>query len=618
MSNPGGLDYERWLFSQRIVARGYVRAEPEPERLTQDLRYPVDRLRQFIGEQFQTLLPSHSLQGILSALAIGERQGISQDQWEILNNTGTTHLMAISGLHIGLVAGLLYALAYWLWTRSVRLPRYWAAPKAAMLLAWLGACGYAALAGFALPTQRALLMLAVVTLALVSARPLSSSHVLALALIAVLLYDPLAPLSAGFWLSFGAVAVLVYMLAGRRRADSLFKRSVNVQLALPLALLPGTLWFFQSASLVSPLANLIAIPWVSILVVPFTLLGAVFSLLSDTLAAVCLQLAASNMDWLWTLLNKLNQLQWLQFKLPAPPLWAFGFALPGLMLLLAPRGVPGRWLGLPLCLPLISFPQNMPAPGTAWFTLLDVGDGLAAVLRTAQHVLVYDTGPRLGSNFDAGQAVLIPFLRQQGIERIDVLILSQAANHHLGGVRSLRQAFPIERIMSGAPQQLALRDAEACRAGTQWNWSGVEVHILHPPEAGYWRDGDASCVVLIQAGGQRLLLTGDLDTHGLQTLLPKLAAHSPIDILVAPHHGWRALPERRLLTTTRPRFVLFSTGYKNRYDYPRPETIEQYASQGATVLNTAQNGAITFELGGTAPLTPQEYRKQARRYWHTP
>ena len=596
-----------------------IRSAPQAERIGDNLYYPIDRLRQWIGQRFQVLLPSHSLQGILSALAIGERHDITPDQWHILNNTGTTHLMAISGLHIGLVAGLLYFLAFWLWTRSIYLVHYWPAPKAAALLAWLGACAYAALAGFALPTQRALVMLAVVTLAAISARLFNSSRVLALALIVVLLYDPLAPLSAGFWLSFGAVAVLVYLLAGRHRSKtSHLQQGINIQFALSLALLPGTLWFFQSATLVSPLANLIAIPWVSFLVVPFTLLGAGCSMFSDTLASICLQLAATNMDWLWAILDYLSQWQWLQFKLPAPPVWAFGFALPGLALLLAPRGVPGRWLVVPLCLPLISFPHHAPIPGTAWFTLLDVGDGLAAVVRTSENVLIYDTGPRLGVSFDAAQAALIPFLRQQGVRHIETLILSQPNAHHVGGVRSLRQAFPIDQILSGAPEQLALRDVKVCQAGKHWTWSGVDVHILHPPATGYWRDGDDSCVVLVKAGTQSMLFTGDLENSGVQALLPELARHSPIDILVAPQHGWRAMPNSDLLATARPKFVLFSTSYENRYGYPKPETTAQYASQGAIVLNTAHSGAIRFELGSLDELVPQEHRRQSRRYWHTP
>ena len=615
-SNPGAMDYERWLFSHQIAARGYIRAQPEPQQLATATRYPITRLRQYIAAQFQRLLSGHPLQGVLAALAIGDRQGITQDQWALFNATGTTHLMAISGLHIGLVAGLMYLLAYAVWTRSNRLLSYWPAPKAAMLSAWFGACGYAALAGFALPTQRALLMLAVVTLALLAARPWQSSRVLALALIAVLLFDPLAPLSAGSWLSFSAVAVLSYLLAGRSK--SWFKRLLLLQLALPVALLPATLWFFQSATFVSPLANLIAIPWVSALVVPFTLLGAIFSLLNDTLARICLQLAATNMEWLWYLLRELGTLHWLQLKLPAPPLWTLAFALPGLILLLAPRGLPGRWLSVPLCLPLFFFPQALPAPGQAWFTLLDVGDGLAAVIRTRQHVLVYDTGSRLGRSSDAGRTTLIPFLRQQGVHHIDSLIVSHSSAHHTGGVRSLRTAFPIDTILTGAPDQLAIATAEACDAGRHWRWDGVDFRLLHPPATAGWRDANASCVLLVQAGDHKLLLPGDLQAAGIQALLPQLTPYSPVDILLAPQHGWRPLTDQRLLTLARPRYVLFSTTFKNRYGYPRQETREHYAATGAIVLNTASSGAIQFQLGGTVAPQAQQFRLHNRRYWHSP
>jgi len=613
-SNPAGFDYERWLFNRQIAARGSIRKQAEPQRLVGEQRYPVTRLRQHIATRLQELLPAHPLQGVLSALAIGDRQAISQDQWRVFNATGTTHLMAISGLHIGLVAGLVYFLAYGVWSRSAVLLHAWPAPKAAMLSAWCGACAYAALAGFALPTQRALLMLAVVTLARLTARPWQGHRVLALALIAVLLYDPLAPLSAGFWLSFSAVAVLIFLLAGRSQAW--FKRLFLIQLVLPLALLPASLWFFQSATLAAPLANIIAIPWISTLVVPFTLLGAIFSLVNDTLAQACLQLAATNMKWLWYGLQTLSSFNMLLLKLPAPPPWTLVFALPGIFLLLAPRGMPGRYLALPLCLPLLFFPQSAPAPGQAWFTLLDVGDGLAAVIRTQHHVLVYDTGSGSGRSLDTGRTVLVPYLYQQGLQSIDTLIISHAAAHHSGGVRSLRAAFPINTLLSGTPAQIAIPNIQSCQVGQHWHWDGVLFRILHPTGKGHGAEN--SCVLLVQAGAHKLLLLGDLQGHGIQALLPQLAAISPINILVAPWHGWRPLTEPDLLHLSQPDYVLFSSRHKNRYGYPRPETWASYAATGAQTLNTATEGAIQFVLGAPVPLQAQSFRRDKRRYWHTP
>lgn len=610
--NPGSLDYERLLFIRQIAATGTVNTATNPELLP-DKRYPVTQLRQKIHEQLHTVLTSHSMLGILSALAIGERQAISQHQWQVLNATGTTHLMAISGLHIGLVAGLLYGLIFSLWSRITILLRYCPAPKATMLLAWIGACGYAALAGFALPTQRALLMLAVLTLAVLCTRLASACRVLALALISVLLYDPTASLSAGFWLSFGAVAVLTYLLFGRQ--GKFWPRAIVLQLGLSLALIPATLWFFQYATLIAPLANLIAIPWVSVMVVPFTLLGAVCSLFSDTLAWGLWQLAGQNMEVLWWLLGQFSQLDGLQFRLPAPPLWTLPFALFGMVLLLAPRGWPGRWLGLLLCLPLFTFEQSEPDSGTAWFTLLDVGNGLAAVVRTEQHVLVYDTGARLGADLDAGKAVIIPFLRQQGISKIDVLIVSHASAHHYGGVRSLQAAFPIQHILTGTPDQISLSNAQACEQGILWHWEGVSLKILHPPAKGYWRDQAASCVLLVETGGQRLLLMGDLEQPGLATIKPYLSDLGHIDILVPPHHGWRTLPEADWLAHLQPDYVLFASRYRNRYGYPRAATKQQYPA--AQLLNTAHSGAIQFVLG-SKPLHAVEYRQQNLRYWHTP
>lgn len=613
--NPGGFDYERWLFINGITATGYVRTEPVPVRLATAERYPVDRLRQSIAQRFAALLDGDPYRGILTGLAVGNRQAISDDQWQLLRRTGTGHLMAISGLHVGLVAGLVFWLARWLWTRLPGMALRWPAPKAAAVASLAGATGYALLAGLSLPTQRALVMLAVVLLALLRQRPALPSRLLSAALLAVLIVDPGAPLSAGFWLSFGAVAALLYALVGRYPRRGTLRHWISLQLVILLALAPITLRAFQTITPIAPLANLIAIPWAGLTLVPLSLLAALASLINDTLAAGLLAIASAAADFLWRVLRGLDALPIDQIVLPAPPLWTLLFALPGLALLLGPRGLPCRWLGLPLCLPLIFAPIPRPAPGTARFTLLDVGSGLAAVVQTADHVLVYDTGPWLGPGFNAGDAVLVPFLRQAGWSRIDRLIVSHADSQHTGGVRALLAAMPADRILTSSPHAVPIAGAEPCRAGQRWTWDGVRFEMLHPaPGAGLGGDDD-SCVLRVEAGGRRLLLAGDLQADGLRALLPAL---KPVDILVAPHQGRRELPVPELLSATRPRYVLFATGYRNRWGYPRPATVSQYTATGANLLNTVDNGAIRFELRDDQPLRPIRYRQQARHYWHTP
>lgn len=618
LANPGGYDYERWLFTKEIAARGYVRDHPQPRLLEEGTRYPLDRFRQRLAERLLVQLPDNPYTGILMALAVGERQKITAEQWEVFTRTGTGHLIAISGLHIGLMAGLAFFLGQRVWSWLPTLMHYYPAARAAAFMALLSAGGYALLAGLSLPTQRALIMIGVVMLALLSQHSVIPGRSLALALLAVLILDPAAPLNGGFWLSFGAVGSILYMATGRIGVSWPLSRWITLQLAITLALLPATLNLFGQLSLLSPLANLIAIPWTSVTVVPLTLLAVLAGSVNDNGQTVLLKLAALTMDWLWQFLVWLGDLPWAILYHPAPPAWTLLFALPGILLWLAPRGLPGRWLGILLCMPLLFLPKTTPTGGEVWFTLLDVGDGMAAVIRTNQHTLVYDTGPRLGVNFDAGRAALIPFLRQQGIRRIDTLIISHADSRHAGGTRSLLEHFQANRILTALPQQVPINAAQSCRLGQHWEWDGIRFEILHPPERHLLSGDNASCVLRVEGPGGGLLLTGDIELPVQAALTKALGSALKTEILVAPHHGTKDPPLPDFIAAVAPRYVLFSTGYRNRFDYPRPETVQRYIQSGALVLDTAQRGAISFCLEPKKRLVPETYRQQLRRYWHTP
>jgi competence protein ComEC len=324
------------------------------------------------------------------------------------------------------------------------------------------------------------------------------------------------------------------------------------------------------------------------------------------------------MAWLWEFLEWLAAFSWAQVFLPAPPPWTLSLAIPGIVILLAPPGIPGRWLGLLCCLPLLFFPRNIPVPGTAQFTLLDVGQGLAAVVRTAGSVLVYDTGPRLGADYDAARAALLPFLRQQGIDRIDLLIISHQDSQHTGGIGSLLEQFSVRRVITPDPVAVPIAGAERCLAGSEWFWDAVTFRILGPAAAdrGLAVD-DTSCILQIEARGQRLLLAGDIGAAGQTNLIKNYAAIIASNVLVAPDQGnVSALPT--FISIVQPDYVLFSTGYKNRYGYPEARIVDNYRHTGAEILNTAEDGAISIQLGGTNVLTPLRYRRLMKRYWHTP
>jgi competence protein ComEC len=525
--------------------------------------------------------------------------------------------MSISGLHIGLVAGLGFLVLRWAWAWAGRAPLRWPAPKAGVVGGLLCALVYSAFAGFALPTQRALIMLGVVATALLWGRHPSPSNTLAAALLLVLLADPLAVMSAGFWLSFAAVAVIMFSLAGRHSQPRGWRQGVRLQWLIALGLAPFTLWLFQQASLVAPLANGIAIPVVALLVVPLTLLGSLALPLIPTLGAWLLVAAAKLLGLLWPVLQWLASLPFALWAPPAPAPAALAAALVGVGLLLAPRGWPGRWLGGVWLLPLL-WPTGSPiATGAARFTLLDSGQGLAAVVQTRHHVLVYDSGPRYGEQADAGERVVVPYLRAQGVTQVDLLLLSHGDSDHIGGAASIVGALPVQRLLGSEVERVAGRAVEPCGAGETWIWDQVTFRVLHPSPDRFESGNDASCVLQVATAGARLLIPGDLGFAGETALVNAHGAGLRSDILVAPHHGSQSSSGAAFAAAVAPRFVLFAAGHQNRFQFPRPAVVARYQAAGSVPLQTAESGAISFELGAQAvTLTPARYRDAAGRYWH--
>ena len=615
--NPGGFDYEKWLFQRRINATGYVRTHSAQTLLAPaGYSLPIGQLRQHLKRQIDHYLGEHPYTGLITALAIGERQGISSQQWEVLTRTGTNHLMAISGLHIGLIAGLMFFLGRTAWRLSGKAPLLIPAPRAAALLALLAACTYAALAGFSIPTQRALIMVAVVMIALLLQRQIGPGHILALALAGVLLFDPIAVLSTGFWLSFSAVVVILYGMSGVLQKKSSWQRWVRVQWVVGLGLLPLLAFSFQQAPLLSPLANLIAVPWVSFTVVPLTLLGTLLLLFYPPLGSWLLLQAATLLSWLWPILQHLAEIESAQWRLNSEPsVWSLVLAAIGVLWILAPRGIPARWVGIGWLLPMALAGSKSPPSGEAWFTLLDVGQGLAAVVQTRYHTLVYDTGPKFSNQFDTGGAVLVPFLRQAGIDSLDTLIIGHGDNDHIGGANSLLQHYPAERLLTAVPDKLA-GNAEPCHQGQTWSWDGVRFSILHPARESTLKGNNASCVLKVETDGATLLLTGDIERQAEYLLVNRNPSALNANIMVAPHHGSKTSSSARFIEAVDPDYVLFPAGYRNRFNHPHPKVLDRYSLQNVRMLNSAEHGAIHFEMAKNGVSPPESYRTSARRYWN--
>src|SRR6185295_4834685 len=499
--NPHGFDYEGWLLERGIGATGYVRSgkKSAPEQLgaRDSISDRIEKLRESVRDRFARVLGETPAGGILAALAVGDQRAIPAEEWRLFNRTGVTHLMSISGLHVTLVSGLCAWLASWLWRRSTYLLLRLPARKVGAVAAIAGAIGYSLLAGFAVPAQRTCWMVTVFALALWSGRIASPARTLALALAVVLLLDPWAMLSAGFWLSFGAVALIFFVADG---SGSALRQWLQVQWAITIGLAPAALFLFAQFSIVGPLANAVAIPAVSAVVTPLALLAAVLPWDAP------LELAAWLMELLLQFLEWCASLPVAVWQQHVPPLWSVLLALAGVLWLLAPRGTPWRLSGLAFMLPALALPPPAPGPGVAWITTLDVGQGLAVLVRTHEHALLYDAGPAFGAEADSGERIIAPYLRAAGIERLDAMVVTHNDSDHSGGASSVLENFDVDAMYSslaaGHPLLGLAHDARRCVAGQAWTWDGVRFEILHPESAAARpkKINDLSCVLKVSAG----------------------------------------------------------------------------------------------------------------------
>lgn len=609
LQNPGSFDEEKFYFIKRIRARGTVKSI----KVIANGKKPIIwRIRQYLNDKLKSQFPNEPFLPVISALTLGMKTDLDHATKVIFQKTGTSHLLAISGLHMGLVAAFCFLWVKWLVGFFPRILSRQPDIVIAAMVSLIVAFTYALLAGFALPTQRALIMISVVMLGICFRRKVASANAYFLAMFLVIVHDPLAVIQPGFWLSF--LAVLALLVVSLNKTSSKISRWVTPQLAVFCVMVPAGISYFNTISLISPVANMVAIPVVTFVVVPFSLIGLLLGVLSDTLSHFCLSVAINTFEYLWQLITYLEKIPFSSISFAYRSEWYMLLGTLGAIAIILPRGLLNKSLGILLLVPL--FISSKPIElGQVKVSILEVGQGLSVVLQTRSHTLLYDTGPRYGQHRNAGNQVIDPFLRKLGVRAIDLAIISHADADHSGGLQGLA-AIPIQVLTTSEPEHFAAYTATACQSGQKWQWDGVEFEMLHPDQI-YKRRNDLSCVLKVSTQSQSILLSGDITTLVENKLCSKHKAQLKSDILIVPHHGSNTSSSLAFIQAVNPQYAIHSVGYQNTYGHPHQKVVQRYASEGANNLLTCQTGAIFFHLGAKQQLTPPVlWRETAKRIWH--
>ena len=650
--NPGGFDYEAWLFQHGIDATGYVRKSRNNQRLHYASKWSVNRMRQSLGLRIDQLAqesPALSTLGLVKALAIGDKSSISKQQWQVLTNTGTSHLMAISGLHIGLAA--LFANILTRRFIPVMFLKTIPAQHIALIMGVVMATLYALVAGLSIPTQRALIMLVTLSVLLLLRRNHRPLDALGFALVVVLLIDPLAVLSVGFWFSFSAVAVIFISVTSVKQDNSesslwlkiktIVKHWFRLQLIISLFLLPLSLFMFQQVSLVSPLANLLLIPYVSFFVVPVVLLAILFSFVTAVISDILFEIAAVLLELVWPLLSSLSAQDFALWQYDGIGISGLLLASFSLLLFYYSRKISLQHYWSLRCLSVIIFlacflevlvkTETALEQDEIQLTVLDVGQGSAAVIQTKNHTLVFDAGAKFSNKLDTGSNIIIPFLRSKKLQTIDALVISHGDSDHIGGAQSLLDAYPDVTLIGQDIEKLKSTNKQPCFSGLEWQWDGVNFKFLSPlKQRDKNRTGhedsrnNHSCVLRVSSSFGSILLTGDIENEIEQKLLKKYRAQLASDVLIVPHHGSNTSSTMAFIAAVNPKLSIISVGYNNRYHLPNTKVLARYARYSTysdhrllhTLLQTQSSGAISLVLKGDEIIKFQQFRKQSLKYWH--
>ncbi|GLX79806.1 ComEC family protein [Thalassotalea insulae] len=632
MANSGGFSYQTWLRRHGIHATGYVL-----DRQINQLLADTPSLRQRSYDQLTPLLAKHSLSGVVYALTFGERSQLTKQQWQVLTHTATQHLIAISGLHLGLVA----AFGYFVFSGLVRvfpLTKLLAKRQAlyftqlnntylVLVLTLMLTAFYAYLAGFTLPTVRALLMLVLLSLAKCVGLKLTLTRWLALTLFVISWCYPMSLISASFWLSFYAVSI-IFLLIWRfecyfksviyteqncwQKLRTWITRLLALQLGLIVFMLPLTLFANNQLSLAALPANLLAVPWMSVTSIPMSLMAVLALPVSTELSSILLDLAVTSIEVIWHWLSWLSRLPYASIDVSNLVYLAAALLVLGTMLYLTTAWSKVYFIGAQAMVVLLLMALSLPINDEKQWqvNVMDVGQGLAVVVEASEQALVYDSGASFPSGFSMAEAVLSPYLTSQGYQVLDLVIISHDDNDHSGGLTHLQGEFTINQLIYNQYPQ-----AESCIQGTKFRWQFLTIEMLSPKQNRV-ANNDDSCVIKISDGHFSVLLTGDISLQAERQLIVDYSYSGVLnsDMLIVPHHGSKSSSSADFIRTVAPKFAVFSAGFLNRWQMPTDEVVKRYQQQGVTTFNTAEHGMVKVVIN-EQEFKVLPYRQQLWPFW---
>ncbi|THB68640.1 MAG: DNA internalization-related competence protein ComEC/Rec2 [Gammaproteobacteria bacterium] len=609
-------DKERFFFLNNIGARGYVR-KSNFNKIVKNDDGIISRLRSLIASRIDDLFLENKNKEIVKALVVGDRSGFSSEQWRVFARTGTSHLVAISGLHIGLIATIGFFIGRFLWGLSIRLSTLVAPIYCGGFTAVIVSLLYSALAGFGIATTRALIMIAVAFIALLIKRNVSVMRILSIALAAVMVIDPFAILAKGFWLSF--IAVLVILIICRDREKKVFWQWITIQFYLSFALMPLTIFFFGQASVISPFVNLILVPVFSFIIVPLLFIAAalliIFPYAGDWMMLCCGYL----LDNIWSVLRAISAYEFVVLNMRIASLFTLFVIMFVFLWFLFSRA--GKWryaiFSLLFLIPLQSEERDFGKQQEyIYLDFIDIGQGLAVGVHMPEHFLLFDTGPRYFGGFDSGRDIISPYLQQIEVNKIDYMVVSHGDNDHSGGAHYLMDHFEVGKSYSGEPERLGFLYAERCYKGKALQVGEVKFAFINRKHSKKLKGNDRSCVLKIDFGKNSILLTGDITKKEERRLLKRAKRFLKSNILQIPHHGSSGSSSAAFIKAVSPDYAIYSAGYKNRYKMPKDKILKKYNKIGATQYNTALSGAISFRVSLYGDIEIVEYRKRKKNIWN--